>query len=111
VTLTRADGAVTVDLHWQITPSFFHFPLDFDVLLPDLHEVQLAEEPIPSMGPEDHLVVLCVHAAKHAWHQLLWVCDVAHLVASHPDFDWERLRRRATRFRARRAVALGLILS
>jgi len=31
---------------------------------------------------------LCVHAAKHVWARLVWLCDIAQLMNA-PDLDWK----------------------
>lgn len=32
---------------------------------------------VPCLSPEDSLLVLCLHAAKHLWTRLIWVSDIA----------------------------------
>jgi hypothetical protein len=37
---------------------------------------------VSSLSPEDLLLVLCLHAAKHLWMRLIWVCDIAETLRS-----------------------------
>jgi hypothetical protein len=38
-------------------------------------------------SPEDLLLVLSAHAAKHVWGRLAWLCDIARIM-SLPTLDW-----------------------
>jgi SAM-dependent methyltransferase len=106
--LRGADGGALVELHWRLAPSF---PLEMKDLLPGATPFPLLGSSVPCLGPEQLLLVLCVHGAKHAWERLEWVCAVAHLVAARPDVDWGRLAADARTVGARRSVALGLALA
>src|ERR1019366_9343012 len=37
---------------------------------------------VPCLSPEDSLLVLCVHAAKHLWTRLIWLADIAETLRS-----------------------------
>jgi hypothetical protein len=58
---------------------------------------------------EDLLLVLCVHAAKHAWVQLSWLCDIARLMSSKLDWNW--IQDEARRLGIGRIVAVNLYLA
>jgi hypothetical protein len=73
--------------------------------------VVLAGAGVPTLTPEDQLLVVCVHGSKHVWGLLKWICDVATLVQRYPEMDWHRVRQRASRVGCWRAVALGLQLA
>jgi len=36
-----------------------------------------ADVSLPSLSPEDSLLVLCLHAAKHLWTRLIWIADIS----------------------------------
>ena len=59
---------------------------------------------------QDLMLVLCVHAAKHGWMQLSWLCDIAHLARSRA-LDWRALRVEAERLGIARIVAVSLLLA
>jgi Uncharacterised nucleotidyltransferase len=59
---------------------------------------------------EDLLLVLCVHAAKHVWIQLSWLCDIAQLAKSQP-LDWNTIQDQASRLGIERIVNLNLLLA
>jgi hypothetical protein len=37
---------------------------------------------VPCLAPEDSLLVLCLHAAKHLWTRLIWLADIAETLRS-----------------------------
>ena len=59
---------------------------------------------------EDLLLVLCVHAAKHVWIQLSWLCDIAQLAKSQ-QLDWNAIHNEARRLGIERIVTLNLLLA
>jgi hypothetical protein len=74
-------------------------------------------QPQPSLGRpmrtlrgEDLLLVLCVHAAKHVWVQLSWLCDIAQLTKSR-QLDWNAIQDEASRLGIERIVNLNLLLA
>jgi hypothetical protein len=56
-------------------------------------------------------VVLCVHGAKDFWQKLIWVADIAELVRSYPELDWNQVAQRAGALRAERMLYFGLALA
>ncbi len=106
--LVQAEHGVKLELHWQI--SFF-YPLAAERLFEHPATVTLAGRRIPHFRPEDLLMILCVHGAKHFWKRLQWICDIAELCCAYPDLDWRQLTSDAKRAGGGRMVALGLLLA
>jgi hypothetical protein len=101
---------VVVELHWAFTNRDVAFPLDLDVLEPRLTRIQVGGHEVNALLPEDLLIVLCVHGAKHRWDRLEWCTGVAELVGSGT-VDCAAAVREATRLGVRRMVLLGLGLA
>jgi hypothetical protein len=51
-----------------------------------------------------------VHGSSHLWERLGWICDVAELVQTTSDLDWQLLVERAEAFKVKRMLLLGLSL-
>ena len=66
---------------------------------------------VRALAPEDLLLILCVHGAKHLWERLIWLCDLAELVDKTPDLNWERVLELARARGVQRMTALGLTLA
>jgi len=69
----------------------------------------LAGHKLRTLCDQDLMLVLCVHAAKHGWRQLSWLCDIARLARSRA-LDWEALRVQAARLGIARIVAVSFLL-
>jgi hypothetical protein len=104
-------GRVIVELHWRIIPSWFPFPLNGDHLLSRLTQVSLGGASLPSVTPEDLLLIICVHSTKHLWTKLAWICDVAEVIRASDGLDWDLLMTRARRLGGERMLLLGLSLA
>ena len=107
----RAECGTIIELHWAITPRFFSFPLDAESLWPRAKPNSLSGDPVLGFSPEDLLLILCVHGAKHMWERLLWLCDIAELIRAHRAMCWERLMDQALQLGAARMLRLGLFLT
>jgi len=97
-----------VDLQWVMAHQHFSFQLDRPEFWHHRIPVTLGGKTVPGLAPEILMIVLCVHGSKHAWELLKWVCDVAELLRSQPDLDWNQVFLYASNWRCRRMVYLGL---
>jgi len=100
-----------VDLQWVMAHRHFAFRLDRPEFWARRVAIGFENQTVPGLASEDLLIVLCVHGSKHAWEQLKWVCDVAELVRSHPDLDWNQIFVHASNWRCRRMLYLGLAVA
>jgi hypothetical protein len=106
----RKDG-IAFEVHWNLGHDVFCGSLDVRRLLERAGTVCFAGAEIPAFTPEDLVVILSIHGAKHGWERLKWVFDLAGLLRRHPDLDVEAVDRLAQAFGCRRMVALGLQLA
>jgi hypothetical protein len=107
----RDDGRVRVEVQWGVTRSDLSSSLDEHGLWTRLQSVSLGGTPVPSLAPEDLLLLLCVHGTKHCWLRLSWICDVAELLRVYPALDWQWVLERTARHGASRMLCLGLLLA
>ncbi len=105
-------GVVAVDLHWGLASRYFLFPMDTEELWARRVPLRLdAAAPAYTFSPEDTLLFLCVHAAKHHWNTLRFAGDLAALVQAQPGLDWAWTLRKALALRSARMVLLGACLA
>jgi hypothetical protein len=64
-----------------------------------------------TLAPEDLLLYLCAHGAKHFWETLHGVVDVAVLLKQRADWPWEKLLAEARARNLERVSLLGLLLA
>ena len=109
--LTRDGGKLTVELHWDVAASrFAAVPLGESVWARAV-AVGVCGGVVRTLAPEDLLVALCVHGARHFWERLAWVCDVAELLKSNPSLDWQLALGLARDSHVERMLLLGLRLA
>lgn len=100
-----------VDLQWVMAHQHFTFWLDRPEFWRSQMPVRLRDKAVPGLSAEMLLIVLCVHGSKHAWELLKWVCDVAELLRSQPNLDWDQIISCASNWRCRRMLYMGLSLA
>jgi len=81
-------GRNLLELQWALQPRFYAVDFDMDGLFQRAVTVPVAGQPMRTPSPADLFVVLSLHAAKHVWGRLAWLCDMAQLM-SLPSLDWE----------------------
>lgn len=100
-----------LELHSESTLR--HFPVAAP--LPGYFEravtVDLGGKSVRTFCAEDALVVYCIHATKDFWEKLVWIADIAELLRTFPDLDWDSVWRGSERLRAQRMVHLGVALA
>lgn len=106
-----ATGVVAVELHPAVTPRYLAARVDHRRLCEDLETLSLGESRVRSFVPHTLLLVLCLHATKHLWTRLLWLCDVAELIRARPDLNWNRLTALAREWGTERILRLGILLA
>src|SRR5262249_1183254 len=72
--LMRSDDRGMVELHWALTGKHSPFPFDFERLQARLIPVVCGGVTFQSFPPEELLLFLCVHGARHQWERLMWLC-------------------------------------
>jgi hypothetical protein len=81
-------GPNLLELQWAILPRFYAMDFKADDLFQRAMNVSVAGQPMQSPSFEDLFLILSVHAAKHVWERLVWICDLARLM-SRPGLDWK----------------------
>ena len=93
-------GPNLLEVQWAIHPRFYAIDFDMQELFRRAVKVAVAGHPMKTPSPEDLLLVLSAHAAKHVWGRLVWLCDLARII-NLPTLDWSRI--------ASQAKALGIV--
>ena len=70
-------GSNLVELQWALLPHFYAVDLRVEDLLERTGRTIVGGCELPCLSPEDSLLVLCLHAAKHLWTRLIWLSDIA----------------------------------
>jgi hypothetical protein len=105
------EGAIAVELHWRIAPRHFCAEPPASELLARAQWASVGGARMRTLAPEDLLLALSVHAAKHLWHGLGWICDISELLRASPALDWAKVEGRAQKLGLRRLLYLPLQLA
>jgi hypothetical protein len=103
------DKQIYVDIHWRFAPRYFSF--EPGPLRDRLQTLSLSGREMQVYSPEDQFLLLSVHASKHLWDRLLWICDLAQLVRVQSGLDWDAILSRARESGAERMTLLGVFLA
>jgi hypothetical protein len=107
----RPDTQRIIELHTEPTFRYYPRPMPIDDLYQRSRTVLLDGRPIRALSLEDELLLNCIHGAKHFWERLIWIADIASVVANQPEIDWHRAWQVAQAVGAERMLLVGLQLA
>jgi Uncharacterised nucleotidyltransferase len=93
-------GRNLVEVQWALQPRYFAVDFEMAGLFQRTSTVVIAGRRMKTLSAEDLLLVLSVHAAKHVWRRLLWLCDIAQIL-KQPGLNWNWIEEQA--------MALGIV--
>lgn len=103
-------GKNLLELQWALEPRFYAVDFDMNGLFERSVEVSVAGRRMRTPSAEDLLLVLAVHAAKHVWGRLIWLCDIAQILRRE-NLDWDWVDGRARQFGIERILHITLLLA
>jgi len=104
------DSKRLVELHTERTFRYYPRPMRLEDLYTRQRRVALDGRDVPGLSLEDEFVLNCIHGAKHFWERVIWIGDVAAIVARHPEMDWAKVKKAARDVGAERMLYLALEL-
>jgi Uncharacterised nucleotidyltransferase len=103
-------GRNLLELQWAILPRFYAVDFDHDELFRRAVSVKVAGHPMKTPSPEDLFLILSVHAAKHVWGRLIWLCDLARIMCL-PQLDWSWIASQSRVLGIVRILRVSLLLT
>jgi hypothetical protein len=100
-----------VELHTEHSFRYYPRPMRLEELFSRQRRLTLDGHEIPALSLEDEFVLYSIHGAKHFWERLMWIADIAAVVARHPEIDWQRARLAAHDVGAVRMLRVALQLA
>jgi hypothetical protein len=101
-----------IDLHHSIMPRRYGFSFDFDEIWARRRHLALAGTSLPCFCPEDFIIALCLDLAKDTAQRNLVpfskLCDIAQLLKTERDMDWNWLLNHARHTGALGPLFFGL---
>lgn len=103
-------GRNLLELQWGIVPRFYAVDFDCDQFFERAVSANVSGRTVRALSPEDLLLGLCVHTAKHAWIRLCWLRDIAGVLQSQV-LDWNVIEQRAAELGISRMLQVSLLLA
>lgn len=105
-----AAGPNLLELQWAIQPRFYAVDFNMDDLFRRAITIAVAGQPMKTLSREDLFLVLSVHAGKHVWGRLVWLCDLARLMQL-PALNWNQIQEQANELGIARIVQVTMQLA
>jgi len=100
-----------LELHWKLFPKRHKMSLPFSELYSRSVKLSLQNRKINTLSPEDNLLYLSLHGAKHIFERYEWVYDLDRLIRTYPDLDLVQLYHHAKDIQVETPFLLGIFLS
>jgi Uncharacterised nucleotidyltransferase len=105
-----AAGNSLLEVQWALQPRFYAVDFAMESLFSRAVRATVAGRQVNTPRPEDLLLMLSVHAAKHIWSRLIWICDIARIVRRE-NLDWDWVQSRARDLGILRIMHISLLLA
>ncbi len=104
-----SDGKFHVEIHWQL----IYRPLQpaIEYIWESCINTKFFGTEVLTLPPEEWLVILCLHGYKHYWQRLKWLCDIALIIKSNPNLNWNHIKWRANNLGTEKSLYLGLYVA
>jgi len=103
-------GRNLLEVQWAIQPRFYAVDYDMQALFRRAATVSVAGHAMKTPSPEDQLLILSIHAAKHVWGRLIWLCDIARILQL-PALNWKWIDDEANVLGIARILRVTLLLT
>jgi hypothetical protein len=103
-------GKNLLELQWALQPRFYAVDFDMAGLFERAVNVTVAGRGVRTPSPEDLLLVLAVHAAKHVWGRLIWLCDIEQILRGE-NLNWDSVQSCAREYGIERILHITLLLA
>jgi len=105
-----AAGPNLLELQWAIQPTFYAVDFEMNGLFKRAVTVPVAGQPMKTPSSSDLFLILSVHAAKHVWGRLVWLCDLAR-VMNLETLDWNWIGAQARDLGIARIARVSMLLA
>ena len=102
-------SCLTVDLHWELSRHYLSRDMNWQLFSKRLVSIDIIGQSVLTLSPEDNIVFLSLHGAKHGWARLEWLCSLGCLIKNN-DIDWSAVLDRAEELKALRMLLLACAL-
>jgi hypothetical protein len=105
-----AAGRNLLEVQWAIQPRFYAVDFDVEGLFQRAVTLSVAGHAMKTPSAEDSFLILSLHAAKHVWGRLIWLCDLDRIMKL-PELNWDRIATQAIRLGIVRILRVTMLLA
>jgi Uncharacterised nucleotidyltransferase len=99
-----------IEVQWRILPPFYAVDFDTNGFFDRAGKIDICARQVHAISPNDLVLILCVHAAKHLWQKISWIRDIADL-ADSLSIDWNTVIESAGNLGIHRLVGITFFLA
>lgn len=81
-----------VEVHWSLMRRDVSTNFDWAFFKPKARAVCVGGKQLETFGPEDLMLSLCMHGARHRFERLKWLCDIGQMIEMYPLLNWDLIR-------------------
>ncbi|MBD2488701.1 nucleotidyltransferase family protein [Aulosira sp. FACHB-615] len=102
---------VTLDVHQGVLSKKFSLPSSSEWIWNDTITINFAGKQILSFSIENLILILCSQGSKDCWFYLNRICDLAEVLHTYTDVNWEKVWQLAIELKMKKMLLLGLSLA
>jgi hypothetical protein len=103
-------GRNLLEVQWALQPRFYAVDFDMEAMFHRAITVSVAGRNMKTPVTKDLFLILSLHAAKHVWGRLIWLCDIAQILKS-PALNWNWIGETAQSLGIQRILQVTLVLT
>lgn len=109
LSLAHQTQGIALELHWSCEEPADRFMLRMEDIFRSAVRITLpGGTSARCPGPEEQLLLLSAHGARHGWKHLKWVCDIDRLIRKRTEIEIYAVLDRARQLGCRKRVLLAL---
>jgi hypothetical protein len=109
-TFDSSAGKNLLELQWALQPRFYAVDFDMESVFERAVEATVGGRRMKTPCAEDLALILSMHAAKHVWGRLIWLCDIEQVV-KQGNIDWDWIQSQARQLGIERILHITLLLT
>ena len=103
-------GKNLLEQQWALQPRYYAVDFDMNGMFDRAVAVSIAGRRVKTPSAEDLMLILSLHAAKHVWGRLIWICDIAQILKTEKS-NWDWVRAQARSLGIERILHITLLLA
>lgn len=109
-TFVNRNNNLIMELNWNFEGISFSFHSNPNFLFNDLEKVEINDYKFKSFQSINQFLMLCIHASKHFWMRLSWICDI-HEFLQNKNINWDEILEKSEILGVKRIVLINIILA